>query len=201
MFPPRGVHPSSAPLAAAAAAAADHAKKMSSAVDGLLSLRGGERPGGPPTGYPGPPRPRVPGPPGFTNAAAAAAAAAAAVNAHNVRSAAAAAAAAAAVSAANNGGPVASVANRPSGPLGSNGPFGGQRRSPINMERLWAGDKSQLPANSTDALSGSNRDGVGSSSLGGGNGGPIEEDEEPLICMICEDKATGLHYGIITCEG
>lgn len=30
---------------------------------------------------------------------------------------------------------------------------------------------------------------------------PPEEEEEPLICMICEDKATGLHYGIITCEG
>jgi hypothetical protein len=28
-----------------------------------------------------------------------------------------------------------------------------------------------------------------------------EEEEEPLVCMICEDKATGLHYGIITCEG
>lgn len=28
-----------------------------------------------------------------------------------------------------------------------------------------------------------------------------EEDETPMICMICEDKATGLHYGIITCEG
>lgn len=28
-----------------------------------------------------------------------------------------------------------------------------------------------------------------------------EEDEQPLVCMICEDKATGLHYGIITCEG
>jgi hypothetical protein len=30
---------------------------------------------------------------------------------------------------------------------------------------------------------------------------PTPEDEEPLICNICEDKATGLHYGIITCEG
>merc|ERR1719195_352303 len=29
----------------------------------------------------------------------------------------------------------------------------------------------------------------------------IEEDEEPLLCNICEDRATGLHYGIITCEG
>lgn len=28
-----------------------------------------------------------------------------------------------------------------------------------------------------------------------------EEDDQPLVCMICEDKATGLHYGIITCEG
>ena len=26
-------------------------------------------------------------------------------------------------------------------------------------------------------------------------------NEEQMICMICEDKATGLHYGIITCEG
>lgn len=27
------------------------------------------------------------------------------------------------------------------------------------------------------------------------------EDAQPMVCMICEDKATGLHYGIITCEG
>lgn len=31
--------------------------------------------------------------------------------------------------------------------------------------------------------------------------GPHDEDDQPLVCMICEDKATGLHYGIITCEG
>uniref|UniRef100_A0AAG5DDQ1 Hormone receptor 4 n=1 Tax=Anopheles atroparvus TaxID=41427 RepID=A0AAG5DDQ1_ANOAO len=30
---------------------------------------------------------------------------------------------------------------------------------------------------------------------------PPDEDDQPLVCMICEDKATGLHYGIITCEG
>lgn len=30
---------------------------------------------------------------------------------------------------------------------------------------------------------------------------PPDDDEQPLVCMICEDKATGLHYGIITCEG
>lgn len=28
-----------------------------------------------------------------------------------------------------------------------------------------------------------------------------DEDDQPMVCMICEDKATGLHYGIITCEG
>lgn len=33
---------------------------------------------------------------------------------------------------------------------------------------------------------------------------PIQDDsdgEEPMVCAICSDKATGLHYGIITCEG
>lgn len=34
-----------------------------------------------------------------------------------------------------------------------------------------------------------------------GNRMEEEEDDTPMICMICEDKATGLHYGIITCEG
>lgn len=28
-----------------------------------------------------------------------------------------------------------------------------------------------------------------------------QDSEQPMICMICEDRATGLHYGIITCEG
>ncbi|XP_071040812.1 hormone receptor 4 [Parasteatoda tepidariorum] len=28
-----------------------------------------------------------------------------------------------------------------------------------------------------------------------------EDDGQPMVCMICEDRATGLHYGIITCEG
>ncbi|XP_013788321.2 hormone receptor 4-like [Limulus polyphemus] len=32
-------------------------------------------------------------------------------------------------------------------------------------------------------------------------GGEEEEEDQPMVCMICEDKATGLHYGIITCEG
>ncbi|XP_063972532.1 hormone receptor 4 isoform X1 [Diachasmimorpha longicaudata] len=96
---------------------------------------------------------------------------------------------------------------------------------PLNMERLWAGDLSQLPAaqqmqalNLTASGSSPNQPWVR-------NGGAVkseaslqslqpiaptppsialqehEEDETPMICMICEDKATGLHYGIITCEG
>ncbi|CAM1321399.1 Hr4 (predicted) [Pycnogonum litorale] len=28
-----------------------------------------------------------------------------------------------------------------------------------------------------------------------------DDEDHPMICMICDDKATGLHYGIITCEG
>ncbi|XP_043471799.1 hormone receptor 4 isoform X2 [Leptopilina heterotoma] len=93
---------------------------------------------------------------------------------------------------------------------------------PLNMERLWAGDLTQLPAaQQIQALnltaSGSNqpwvRNGgvvkseVASQSLSVAPPAPPlppqehEEDETPMICMICEDKATGLHYGIITCEG
>ncbi|CAB0017223.1 unnamed protein product, partial [Nesidiocoris tenuis] len=66
----------------------------------------------------------------------------------------------------------------------------------LNMERLWAGDLSQLPgAQQITALN-----------LSWAKQPPAqpqdpEEDEQPMICMICEDKATGLHYGIITCEG
>ncbi|CAB0015889.1 unnamed protein product [Nesidiocoris tenuis] len=79
------------------------------------------------------------------------------------------------------------------GTSGAGGP--GSCRS-LNMERLWAGDLSQLPgAQQITALN-----------LSWAKQPPAqpqdpEEDEQPMICMICEDKATGLHYGIITCEG
>ena len=52
---------------------------------------------------------------------------------------------------------------------------------PMNMERLWAGDMSQLP--SLDIKSQNRLKG-----------------EEPLLCNICEDQATGWHYGTIICE-
>lgn len=78
------------------------------------------------------------------------------------------------------------------------------------MERLWAGDYSQLPPGQLHALNLSAAQqpwGGGSTNTTGLGRGldnphePTDEDEQPLVCMICEDKATGLHYGIITCEG
>jgi len=66
----------------------------------------------------------------------------------------------------------------------------------IDMAELWKGNIEQLPAHAQPSGSYFSRD---------GNLEPtnrmIEEDDQPMICMICEDKATGLHYGIITCEG
>jgi len=69
-----------------------------------------------------------------------------------------------------------------------------RRRSPMNMERLWAGDMSQLPAHVLESQN-------GHMNLGGLRPNQDPEDEDPLLCNICEDRATGLHYGIITCEG
>ena len=68
-----------------------------------------------------------------------------------------------------------------------------RRRSPMNMERLWAGDMSQLPSHILESQNGH------SNAILRPNLEP--DDEEPLLCNICEDRATGLHYGIITCEG
>ncbi|XP_066251404.1 hormone receptor 4 [Euwallacea similis] len=94
--------------------------------------------------------------------------------------------------------------------------------APLNMERLWAGDLRQIPlAQQTQALNLTSPTGLAPPSLFPGTSDPLrllglgestapppgdqpdqgEEEEQPMICMICEDKATGLHYGIITCEG
>lgn len=86
--------------------------------------------------------------------------------------------------------------------------------TPLNMERLWAGDLRQLPLNQqTQALNlssppppmyhvpGGHEIKQLSETLSTEPQEQTEEDEQPMICMICEDKATGLHYGIITCEG
>ncbi|GAB0097485.1 hormone receptor 4 [Sergentomyia squamirostris] len=81
---------------------------------------------------------------------------------------------------------------------------------PLNMERLWAGDYSQLPAGQQmHALNLSQPQWTPSGLHMATNKtdathhqeAPADDDDQPLVCMICEDKATGLHYGIITCEG
>lgn len=88
--------------------------------------------------------------------------------------------------------------------------------SPLNMERLWAGDLRQLPTTQqTQALNLTypppgpgpviyDQNDIKPQVVGDQQSEhhePQEEEEQPMICMICEDKATGLHYGIITCEG
>lgn len=107
-----------------------------------------------------------------------------------------------------------------SGGGGGNGNGGGGQQSfhvPLNMERLWAGDLSQLPAAATHQMHALNltaNTGTGwpmASSNGDNKPVPVvntyhqmeeaDEQEQPMVCMICDDRATGLHYGIITCEG
>ncbi|VVC30584.1 Hypothetical protein CINCED_3A020904 [Cinara cedri] len=88
---------------------------------------------------------------------------------------------------------------------------------PLNMERLWAGDLSQLPVASTHQMHALNltaNTGAGwpmASPNGDNKPAPVntyhhqmeeaDEQDQPMVCMICDDRATGLHYGIITCEG
>ncbi|CAH0553535.1 unnamed protein product [Brassicogethes aeneus] len=88
--------------------------------------------------------------------------------------------------------------------------------APLNMERLWAGDLRQLPVNQQNQALNLTSASPGPPNIYSPNDlkmvglnetvaleqhDPAEEEEQPMICMICEDKATGLHYGIITCEG
>ncbi|XP_045465304.1 hormone receptor 4 isoform X3 [Harmonia axyridis] len=85
--------------------------------------------------------------------------------------------------------------------------------SPLNMEKLWAGDLRQLPVNQQmqalmsppslpPLFSMSPMDSkMNESSSSSDMRESTEDEEQPMICMICDDKATGLHYGIITCEG
>merc|ERR1719336_3625291 len=79
-------------------------------------------------------------------------------------------------------------------PPANNSPMPPRRRSPMNMERLWAGDMSQLPSHVIESQN-------GHMNMNLLRPNQLAEDEEPLLCNICEDRATGLHYGIITCEG
>lgn len=103
---------------------------------------------------------------------------------------------------------------------GVNGGGGGQQsfHVPLNMERLWAGDLSQLPVAATHQMHALNltaNTGTAGWPMATSNGDnkptPVntsyhqmeeaDEQDQPMVCMICDDRATGLHYGIITCEG
>jgi hypothetical protein len=100
------------------------------------------------------------------------------------------------------------------GSTGSNGSASNGQHHPaiqkgvLSMERLWANEALNL---STGASNTTNGHGAGAAGQNGhmngqtgGSSGPNQDDddyEQPMICMICEDRATGLHYGIITCEG
>ena len=84
------------------------------------------------------------------------------------------------------------------------------QHSPLNMERLWAGETSQSlrPTHHVkpdSALDLSKVDFWNGNAAVDSSGVPMhddqDEEDQPMICMICDDKATGLHYGIITCEG
>ena len=70
-----------------------------------------------------------------------------------------------------------------------------EQRHHVDMAELWKGNIGQLPPQAQPAGGFFNQN----------NGEPtnrmMDEDDQPMICMICDDKATGLHYGIITCEG
>lgn len=80
----------------------------------------------------------------------------------------------------------------------------------LSMERLWAAEALNLSTGSNGNTNTPNPKSFNSSPPTNGHyqhhqiPNPHPEDDEyeqPMICMICEDRATGLHYGIITCEG
>jgi len=78
----------------------------------------------------------------------------------------------------------------------------------LSMERLWANEALNLSTGASNTTNGHGGLGGGNHNVNGQTGsGPTGQNqddddyEQPMICMICEDRATGLHYGIITCEG
>ena len=70
----------------------------------------------------------------------------------------------------------------------------GMDRPHVDMAELWKGNIGQLPPQAQPSGSFFNQNGEPTNRM-------MDEDDQPMICMICDDKATGLHYGIITCEG
>jgi len=90
-------------------------------------------------------------------------------------------------------------------------------KGPLSMERLWASEALNLSTGASNTINGhqhhnnsnASNNGMSLSNNQNNNNGPVvsannlddDDYEQPMICMICEDRATGLHYGIITCEG
>ena len=68
---------------------------------------------------------------------------------------------------------------------------------PMDMERLWAGDMSQLPNLQLSSLDIKSQNRLINLVM---HPNKIAEGEEPPLCNICEDRATGVHYGTIICE-
>lgn len=105
-----------------------------------------------------------------------------------------------------SGGSTSSSSSLSSGSAGSGGGGYGHpaiQKGVLSMERLWESEAalnlSRSGASNTTNGHGPNANGGPLTSLT--TGGDDDEYEQPMICMICEDRATGLHYGIITCEG
>lgn len=85
------------------------------------------------------------------------------------------------------------------GHSGSSGSHPAIQKGVLSMERLWASEALNL---STGASNTTNGHGPSITSLTNGHSNNEDDDfETPMVCMICDDRATGLHYGIITCEG
>ena len=72
-----------------------------------------------------------------------------------------------------------------------------RRPLPMDMERLWAGDMSQLPNLQLSSLDIKSQNRIINLVM---YPNKIAEGEEPPPCNICQDRATGVHYGSITCE-
>lgn len=77
------------------------------------------------------------------------------------------------------------------------------QKGALSMELLWASEALNLStgSGSSNTTGGSMTNIMGTNGASNGHGGEDDDYEQPMICMICEDRATGLHYGIITCEG
>ena len=69
--------------------------------------------------------------------------------------------------------------------------LGGVPRIPLHGGLIGQNPRLPLPVPSSEMTGGGLRASVGDDS----------DSDEPMVCEICDDKATGLHYGIITCEG